>query len=212
MQTIGQLLKQARKKKRKTLNQIALETKIPKTTLEALEDDNFANLPDPPFVKGFVRNFAQAVGMDPNKAIAIFRRDTEASQSREIIPKGLVEPLSEPSSFKKKILAGVIVLIIVGMFMGYTGWQLRLFLSPPEVSIIQPKPEAILKGPIVEVKGWVSADSSVWVNDQLAEIFPNGEFRANITLLPGENTIDIKAENRRGRVSEKRLTVEVVDQ
>lgn len=211
MQTIGQLLKQARKRKRKTLGQIAGETKIPKSTLEALEADDFSRLPDSPFAKGFVRNYAQTVNLDPEKAIAVFRRDREASKSREILPRGLTRPLNELSPWRKRIFAIAIATLILSLFIGYTGWQLKAFLSPPEITISQPKPETVLKGPLVEVKGWVSADSSVWVNDQLAELLPNGEFRVNISLLPGENTILIKAQNRQGKTTEKKLKVEVVD-
>ena len=212
MQTIGQLLKQARQRKRKTINQIETETKIPKTTLEALETDDFTHLPETTSVKGFIRNYAQSVGLDPKKALAVFRRDRQTSEPEEILPQGLTKPLNEPSSsLRKKALAIVFIALIFSLFIGYAGWQLKVFLAPPAISVSQPSPGITLKGPIVEVKGWVSAESTVWVNDQLAEILPNGQFKASINLLSGSNTIIIKAQNRRGKTSEEKLAVEVVD-
>jgi len=212
MQTIGQLLKQARQRKRKTINQIEKETKIPRTTLEALETDDFVHLPETTPVKGFIRNYAQLVGLDPKEAIAVFRRDRQISEPEEILPQGLAKPLNEPSSsLRKKALVIVFIVLIFSLFIGYAGWQLKAFLAAPDISVSQPSPGIILKGPIVEVKGWVSAESTVWVNDQLAETLPNGKFKASINLLPGRNTIIIKAQNRRGKTSEERLAVEVVD-
>ena len=212
MQTIGQLLKQARQRKRKTINQIEKETKIPRTTLEALETDDFTDLPETTFLTGFIRNYAQSVGLDSKEALAVFRRDRQISEPEEILPQGLTKPLNEPSSpLRKKALVIVFIILIFSLFIGYVGWQLKTFLAPPDISISQPSSGVTLKGPIVEVKGWVSAESTVWVNDQLAEILPNGEFKASINLLPGGNTIIIKAQNRRGKTSEEKLIVKVVD-
>ena len=73
MKTVGQLLRQARLKKGKSLVQVAKETKIPRSTLEAIENDDWCCLPASPFIKGFIRNYAQAVALDPQKALAISR-------------------------------------------------------------------------------------------------------------------------------------------
>ena len=211
MKTVGQLLRQARTKKRKSLKKVAKETKITLKTLQALESDDFSHLPATPFVQGFIRNYAQAVKLDPGKALAVFRRDFTTTESGEIIPKGLAKPLNSPSTWGKKLMVTLFVVLVFGLFFGYATWQLRNYFSPPQLTITQPQPETVVKGPAVEVKGWVSADSSVWVNEQLAEKFPNGEFRVNITLLPGENILQVKAENRRGKTVEKKIVIEVID-
>jgi cytoskeletal protein RodZ len=211
LKTIGQLLKQARIAKKKSLDQVSLETKIPQATLTLLEADDFGRLPAAPHVKGFIRNYAQAIGLDPDKALAIFRRDLVAIQSGAIVPKGLSRPLDNQDDLPKRLAVMVVVGAVLVLFLGYLGWQLKGYLAPPELTVTQPQPAAILKGPTVEVKGWVSADSSVWVNETLAEVLPNGQFKASISLLPGENTLQVRAENRRGKETIEDLTVEVVD-
>lgn len=193
------------------MRQIAQVTKIPIATLKLLEADNFASLPATPFVKGFIRNVAGAVGLDPERAVAVFRRDLITSQSGEIVPKGLAKPLNAQPGWSRKLMVLAAIAAVLLVFFGYLGWQLKGFLAPPELTVTQPAQGAVLKGPVVEVKGWVSADSSVWVNSTLAEVLPNGQFRVNISLLPGKNTLIIRAENRRGKTTEERLVVEVVD-
>lgn len=209
MLTVGQLLKKTRQRFKKNLSQIAKETKIPETTLRALEMDNFSHIPKGPFVKGFIRNYAQAINLDPEKAIAIFRRDFTITEKGSILPKGLAEPLDEPPSWKRHLFIIGVVVALGTLFLGYAGLQLKNYFAPPKLAITQPQEGIVLKGPMIQVKGWVSADSSVWVNDELAEVFPNGEFRINISLLSGENTLIVKAENRRKKTTEKRLKVEV---
>lgn len=211
MKTIGQLLKQARTAKKKSLEQVSLDTKIPQTTLQFLEADDFDRLPATPHVKGFIRNYAQAVGLDPHKALAVFRRDLVAGRSGAIVPQGLARPLNNQPGLARRLTVLLPVAAVLALFLGYLGWQLKGYLAPPELTITQPQPAAVLKGPAVEVKGWVSADSSVWVNETLAEVLPNGQFKAGISLLPGKNTLKIRAQNRRGKKAVEEVTVEVVD-
>lgn len=204
-------MKQARIKKRKSLVQVAIETKIPQATLKAIEADDFRRLPATTFVKGFIRNFAFAVGVDPEKVLAIFRRDFTTTESGEILPCGLSKPLNDSGVWSKRLVVMATIVVILSSFFVYIGWQLKSYLAPPRLTITQPKVDTVLKGPRIEVRGRVSADSSVWVNDQLAEILQNGEFRVIIPVLPGKNTLIVKAENRRGKTTEERLTVEVAD-
>lgn len=211
MQTIGQLLKKERLRAKKSLTKISQETKIPIETLELIEADQFEKLPSSTFVKGFITSYAQSVFLSKKQALAVFRRDFTTSESGTIIPKGLANPLNKKSVINKNVPLIFSIILAIVFILGYGGWQLKTFLSPPDLVVSQPQDNSILKGPLVEVKGWVSADSRVLVNDQLAEVFPNGEFRINLSLLKGKNILHIRAEDRRGKFWEEKLTVEVVD-
>lgn len=54
-----------------SLEAVAQRTKIPRRLLEALEQDRFDALPPPVFVKGFVRSYCGAVGLDAEYAIEL---------------------------------------------------------------------------------------------------------------------------------------------
>src|SRR5258708_5572263 len=68
--SFGQKLKSEREKRSITLEQISSSTKIGSRMLQALEEENFNQLPGGIFNKGFVRAYARHVGLDEDKAIA----------------------------------------------------------------------------------------------------------------------------------------------
>lgn len=70
MASIGQQLREAREARGLSLEDIAAETRIRLEYLEAIESDNFAALPDEVVARGFVRNFARTVGLDPETLMA----------------------------------------------------------------------------------------------------------------------------------------------
>lgn len=65
----GSWLRRQREMRDVTLRDIADTTKIGVRYLEALEDDRFDVLPAPVFVKGFLREYASYVGMDPDEVV-----------------------------------------------------------------------------------------------------------------------------------------------
>lgn len=60
---IGQELKAAREGRRRSLADIATETHLKLNHLQALEDGDESRLPEPVYVKSFIRKYAQAVGL-----------------------------------------------------------------------------------------------------------------------------------------------------
>lgn len=65
MQTMGQRFKAAREKKRVSLSQAALKTRIKIQHLEAMERDDFSKMPAPIYARGFIRNYCEFLGLDP---------------------------------------------------------------------------------------------------------------------------------------------------
>ena len=210
MQTVGQILKQAREKKGKPLSSVARETKISARFLKALEKNQFDKLPAEPFTKGFIKNYARAVNLPTKKVLALFRRDFTVDKKGKIKPK---KPLdADQTTFPgSKVLRILAILSIAFIFFLYLSFQLRTFFAPPTLTVLKPEENTQLKGPIVSVEGRVSADSSVWVNDQLVEVDNLGLWNKRLQVLPGRNEIEVKAINRRGKETTKKLSVEVVD-
>lgn len=60
---IGQELKEAREARKRTLEDIATETHLKLNHLQALEAGDESRLPEPVYIKSFVRKYAQAVGL-----------------------------------------------------------------------------------------------------------------------------------------------------
>tara|TARA_B100000809_G_scaffold266616_1_gene330280 strand:- start:1959 stop:2810 length:852 start_codon:yes stop_codon:yes gene_type:complete len=68
----GARLREARELKGITLNEIASATKISISVLEALEQNDISRLPGGIFSRAFIRGYANAVGLDPEKAVREF--------------------------------------------------------------------------------------------------------------------------------------------
>ena len=70
MPSFGEKLKQEREKRKITLEQISVSTKIGTRMLQALEEDKFNQLPGGIFNKGFVRAYSRCVGLDEDQTVA----------------------------------------------------------------------------------------------------------------------------------------------
>jgi hypothetical protein len=63
-----------------SVEQLAIDTKIPRASIEALEEDRFSALPGPVFVKGFFRCCARSLGVDAEVVLALLHEHERALQ------------------------------------------------------------------------------------------------------------------------------------
>ena len=71
-ESFGKVLVDARVARGMTLQQVSASTKIPVSKLQAIERDEIESLPGGIFTRGFVRSYAEAVGLDPQETLARF--------------------------------------------------------------------------------------------------------------------------------------------
>ncbi|MCS7055871.1 MAG: helix-turn-helix domain-containing protein [Thermoflexales bacterium] len=72
---LAQRIRDARNARGITLDQAEQATRIRRRYLEAIEAGDFAQLPDGPPGRGFVRNYARYLGLDPEAAIKLFEAE-----------------------------------------------------------------------------------------------------------------------------------------
>lgn len=75
MKEIGELLQEAREKKGISLEAISKETKISVRQLRALEEGDFSSFAGKVYLKGALRNYAEAVGMDYRELFALYEHN-----------------------------------------------------------------------------------------------------------------------------------------
>ena len=63
-----------------SVEQLAIDTKIPRASIDALEDDRFTALPGPVFVKGFFRCCARSLSLDAEVVMALLHEHERALQ------------------------------------------------------------------------------------------------------------------------------------
>jgi cytoskeleton protein RodZ len=80
--TVGEILREARRKKGITLEQAQAATRIRLKYLQALEEDDYAVLPGPVYARGFLRNYAAYLGLIPEEIVDLYRQQhPEAARS-----------------------------------------------------------------------------------------------------------------------------------
>jgi cytoskeleton protein RodZ len=84
MESIGEFFRQVRETKGLTIDEVASKTRIRSDFVKALEDGNFAKLPDQVFARGFVRSYARSLGLDEDDAIHRFAQSAGAYYDKQI--------------------------------------------------------------------------------------------------------------------------------
>jgi cytoskeletal protein RodZ len=87
VESLGARLKREREKRKISLEEISLSTKIGTRFLVAIEDEHFDQLPGGIFNKGFVKAYARSVGVDEAEAVAEYELATGATVP-EVAPEG----------------------------------------------------------------------------------------------------------------------------
>jgi cytoskeletal protein RodZ len=70
MSSLGSYLKKEREQRQVSAAELAQTTRIPVRILRQLEDDEFDRLPADVFVRGFLRSYARALGLDEEHVLA----------------------------------------------------------------------------------------------------------------------------------------------
>ena len=82
MSSFGEVLKRERELREISLREISEATKISLRYLEALERDDFRYLPGGVFNKGFVRAYAQFIGVDPETMVTAYLHEEQTQDAR----------------------------------------------------------------------------------------------------------------------------------
>jgi cytoskeleton protein RodZ len=93
LKQIASYLATQRQEKKIPLEKIAKETFIPLRLLQALESNQFERLPEPVYIRGFIRRYADSVGLDGNQVANGFQVEP-APLSQPAVP--LAEPRYAP--------------------------------------------------------------------------------------------------------------------
>jgi cytoskeleton protein RodZ len=91
---IGEVLKRTRSRRKLDIRTVELEIKIRTKYLRALENEEWETLPGPAYAKGFLRTYAQFLGLDGDALVDEYRRSVESSLGADQ-PQHFAEPVLE---------------------------------------------------------------------------------------------------------------------
>src|SRR5471030_772848 len=149
LETVGQDLRAARLRRGDDLATVSRSLKIRKDHLEALEEDRIEALPGRTYAVGFVRSYADYLGLDAVQCVERFKAEI-AGRSDEATPTVTVIDEDEHRRLPQgwKIIAGFVLLLFV-----YGAYHLLVpaadrMLSPP----VAPVPAQYAPKPVVAKK------------------------------------------------------------
>lgn len=87
IQTVGAMLREARLKAGKTEADIAEELCIRKSYVVAIEEMDFANIPPSPFGVGFIRSYADLLGLNSDRIVSSYRQFSHEKKEDRISAK-----------------------------------------------------------------------------------------------------------------------------
>lgn len=132
MRELGDFLYQERQKKGITLEELEQITKIRSKYLRAIEEGDFEVIPGEVYLKGFLKSYAEAVGVEGRNVLAWYEQikgpdstpDTFAAESAATTEASLKELRRTRPSFGRALL--VALLLIVFAFLAYKLWDFYL--------------------------------------------------------------------------------------
>lgn len=113
-ESIGQVLKHEREERRLSIEEVSSTTRIPRRTLESLEQDRFEDLPSGVFVRGFIKAYASAVHIDAGDVLARF--DEQRPKTLPPAPLASVRSRRRYGAILLAIATAALFAIIVATF------------------------------------------------------------------------------------------------
>lgn len=108
MNQIGPIFREARAKTGKTIDDAVRETKIAKKYLIAIEDENFDIFPGETYLLGFLRNYSQFLGLDPDEMVLKYR-DYKIQEQ----PAPIEQLTAKPKNTRRYLLTILVALLVV---------------------------------------------------------------------------------------------------
>jgi cytoskeletal protein RodZ len=199
MKTAGQMLYTSRLAKKMDLEEVARVTKIRASFLSAIEADDYTHLPNSAVAKGFIKNYSEFLGLNPNQILAVFRRDFVENQAGQIVPRGMVNPISRDNLWTPKTTIITTVSLIFVVFASYLIYQFYILTGPPPLSIDSPKSDIFVADSSIEVSGTTDPEATISVNNNLVALDKGGQFFVRIPLNLGPNQITVTATSKSGK-------------
>jgi cytoskeletal protein RodZ len=193
----------ARERKGVDLYRAERDTKIRARYLGALERGDYKELPGAVYTKGFLRNYALYLGLDPEEVLTQWR--TERGDGKEPAPVIAVpRPIAAPRkglTFSPGMIVVVLLTVVVIGFGAYLGVQVLRFSKPPTIAVTEPAAAVIdvddattkytLRG--VTLPGATVSIATPGRDPYQVTAGPDGDWSADVDLRRGRNQFDVSA-------------------
>ena len=125
--SMGTTLREARERLGLSIADVVNQTKLAPRQIEALEAEDYLNLPEMPFVRGFVRSYAKILQLDEQPLLAALPK--ASAPTRPLMPGSVEAPFSDAYSPQRQNLVWLaIALLLAVLVVAFAVWH---FITPP---------------------------------------------------------------------------------
>ncbi len=189
LETVGQDLRAARLRRGDELASVSRALKIRKDHLEALEEDRFEQLPGRAYAIGFVRSYADYLGIDPVQSVERFKLEI-AGRGNDALPAAALPAVEEERQLPHGwiIIAAVVVLLV-----GYGVYRLAMsadsLVNQPIAAVptqLAPAPAKVAKKAPPKPPVQQAAQPGTAQPGQVATTTPPVDTTNPLALMPGQ--------------------------
>ncbi|MER2000569.1 MAG: RodZ domain-containing protein [Lysinibacillus sp.] len=152
---LGARLKEARLAKGYSLEDLQEITKIQKRYLIGIEEGNYSSMPGSFYVRAFIKQYADAVGLNPDELLDEYKREVPGSQTEEVAQSFTQSPNRKTMSSKSrsnmmeampKLIVALFVVVIIAVIVILVTTKTNetsdfVDEDPSEVEYVAPTPE-----------------------------------------------------------------------
>ncbi len=194
----------ARERKGVDLYRAERDTKIRAHYLAALERGDYAELPGAVYTKGFLRNYALYLGLDPEDVLLQWRleRGEDVPSEPVVVVSRPIETTARGLTFSPSVIVAALMTMGILVFGAYLAVQLLRFAKPPTLDVTDP-PVALLDVDELTTSYVISGSSIAGASiaastpgrDQPYRVTagPDGTWSLEVELRRGKNQFDITA-------------------
>ncbi|MBP5352816.1 MAG: helix-turn-helix domain-containing protein, partial [Alphaproteobacteria bacterium] len=140
VETVGEILRNARLKSGKTISDVADDLCIRKVYLTAIEEMDFNHIPEMPYGLGFIRSYAHYLGLNSDRIVTSYKQVESAKNSNKFDDADDAVVASKPSF--RHILIGIIglaILVAAWLFISVRREQEPVFETDKVAVVAEPE-------------------------------------------------------------------------
>jgi cytoskeletal protein RodZ len=195
----------ARERKGVDLYRAERDTKIRARYLRALEEGEYAELPGAVYTKGFLRNYALYLGLDPEDVVRQWKRERGDMHVPAEPVLAVPRPLEAPRqglTFSPVIVVAAMLTVLIAVFAVYIGIQLVRFSKPPTIAVTTPAQAVVEVAEDADsytLKGTSIAGATITIQEAArpepirVSADAGGRWTADVPLRRGRNEFTISA-------------------
>jgi len=162
--SVGDKLKSLRGQKNLGTSEVAARLHLDSRIIEALERDDYGALPDPIYVRGYIRSYSKLLGHDADELVAAYNSQKTADEP-EIVPE--IKYPAQTSSSDKPVKAFTYLISLLLAVLLIAWWQSTSVVEQPPADSTAALPDTGSTGPLLNNIDTAGASYSEWDNTPL---------------------------------------------